>query len=118
MLKSPADGTSVSLPLGCKSVVRPLVEDVLFINHANGPGRLSRPPARTPSAGMFNIFGSGPSFFQILFLIDQYEYFYEHLLAIPVVKGKKTEKERFAGADYTTTVEALISVNGKGVQVS
>ena len=44
MLNSPADGTSVSLPLSCKSVVRPLVED-LFIYRANGPGRLSRPPA-------------------------------------------------------------------------
>ena len=42
MLNSSADGTSVSLLLGCKSVVGPLVED-LFINHANGPGRLSRP---------------------------------------------------------------------------
>ena len=38
MLNSPADGTSVSLPLGCESVVRPLVED-LFSNLANGPGR-------------------------------------------------------------------------------
>ena len=59
ILKSPADGTSVSFTFSCKSVVRPLVED-LFINHANGPGRLSRPPAQVPSVGLFNIFGSRP----------------------------------------------------------
>ena len=66
MLDSPADGTSVSLPLGCcKSVVLPLVED-LFINNANGPGRLSSPPAQVPSAGLFNIFGSGPLFLKFI----------------------------------------------------
>ena len=48
MLNSPADGISVSLPFGCKRLVRPPGED-LFINHANGPGRLSRPPARVPT---------------------------------------------------------------------
>ena len=34
MLNSPADGTSISLPLDCKSPVQPLVED-MFTNHAN-----------------------------------------------------------------------------------
>ena len=61
MLNNPAGG-SVSLALDCKSLVRPLVED-LISNRANGPGRLSRPPAQVPSAGLFIIFGSGPSFF-------------------------------------------------------
>jgi prolyl-tRNA synthetase len=41
---------------------------------------------------------------------------YEDLLAIPVVKGKKTEKEKFAGADYTTTVEAFVPTNGRAIQ--
>ncbi len=50
-------------------------------------------------------------------IIDLYEYIYENLLAIPVVKGKKTTKERFAGGDYTTTVEAYISATGRGIQV-
>ena len=59
MLNSPADGTVISLILGCKSLVQPLVED-LFTNHANGS---EGPPALVPSAGMFNIFGNGPSFF-------------------------------------------------------
>jgi hypothetical protein len=30
---------------------------------------------------------------------------YEELLAVPVMKGKKSTKEQFAGALYTTTVE-------------
>jgi len=38
-------------------------------------------------------------------------------MAIPVVKGKKTEKEKFAGANFTTTVEAYVPVNGRGIQV-
>jgi hypothetical protein len=39
-------------------------------------------------------------------------------MAIPVVKGRKTEKEKFAGGDFTTTVEAYVPVNGRGIQVS
>lgn len=39
-------------------------------------------------------------------------------MAIPVVKGRKTEKEKFAGGDYTTTVEAYISASGRAIQVS
>ena len=30
---------------------------------------------------------------------------YEEILAVPVTKGRKSKKEQFAGADYTTTVE-------------
>ena len=40
------------------------------------------------------------------------------MLAIPVVKGKKTQKEKFAGGDFTTTVEAYVSASGRGIQVS
>ena len=39
-------------------------------------------------------------------------------MAVPVVKGKKTLKERFAGGDYTTTVEAYISATGRGIQAA
>lgn len=38
-------------------------------------------------------------------------------MAIPVVKGRKTEKEKFAGGDFTTTVEAFIAASGRGIQV-
>ena len=53
----------------------------------------------------------------MLVILDLYEYIYEKLLAVPVVKGKKTMKEKFAGGDYTTTVEAYISTSGRGIQV-
>ena len=38
------------------------------------------------------------------------------MLAVPVVRGRKTEKEKFAGAEYTTTVEGFISATGRGIQ--
>lgn len=50
-------------------------------------------------------------------ILDLYAQVYEDLLAIPVVKGRKTEKEKFAGGDYTTTVEAFISASGRAIQV-
>jgi prolyl-tRNA synthetase family I len=49
-------------------------------------------------------------------ILDLYARVYEELLAIPVVKGRKTEKEKFAGGDFTTTVEAYVPVNGRGIQ--
>ena len=39
----------------------------------------------------------------------------EDMLAIPVVQGKKTEKEKFAGADDTYTIESLMH-DGKALQ--
>jgi len=57
------------------------------------------------------------SFVQVYYILDRYAYIYEHLLAVPVIKGRKTQKEKFAGADYTTTVEAYIAASGRGIQV-
>ena len=54
---------------------------------------------------------------QVYYILDRYAHIYEHLLAVPVIKGKKTQKEKFAGADFTTTVEAYISASGRGIQV-
>ena len=54
---------------------------------------------------------------KVLYILDLYAYIYEKLLAVPVVKGKKTDKEKFAGGDYTTTVEAYIATSGRGIQV-
>lgn len=48
--------------------------------------------------------------------LEEYRKVAEDLLAIPVIKGKKTEKEKFAGADRTYTVEALMP-DGKALQV-
>ncbi|KAM5163292.1 bifunctional glutamate/proline--tRNA ligase isoform 2-T2 [Mantella aurantiaca] len=53
---------------------------------------------------------------EVLQILDLYASVYEDLLAIPVVKGRKTEKEKFAGGDYTTTVEAFISASGRAIQ--
>ena len=53
---------------------------------------------------------------EVLEILDMYARVYEDLLAVPVVKGRKTEKEKFAGADYTTTVEAFISATGRAIQ--
>ena len=53
---------------------------------------------------------------EVLTILDLYAQIYEDYLAIPVVKGRKTEKEKFAGGDYTTTVEAFISASGRAIQ--
>ncbi|ESL09503.1 prolyl-tRNA synthetase [Trypanosoma rangeli SC58] len=53
---------------------------------------------------------------EVLQILDHYAAVYEELLAVPVVKGKKTEKEKFAGGYYTTTVEAYIAAVGRGCQ--
>ncbi len=47
--------------------------------------------------------------------LGQYERVYEDVLAIPVLRGKKPEHDKFPGADMTTTVEALMP-DGKSVQ--
>ena len=41
-------------------------------------------------------------------MLGVYKEFFENYLAIPVLTGRKTEKEKFAGAEYTLTVEALM----------
>lgn len=48
-------------------------------------------------------------------MLNVYAHFAEQYLAIPVVKGQKTEKERFAGAEATYTIEALMH-DGKALQ--
>ena len=48
-------------------------------------------------------------------MLNVYKTFFEDFLAIPVITGKKTEKEKFAGAEYSLTVEALM-YNGVALQ--
>ena len=48
-------------------------------------------------------------------MLNVYADFCENALAIPVIKGQKTEKERFAGAMETYTVESLMH-DGKALQ--
>ncbi len=48
-------------------------------------------------------------------MLNIYADFLENSLAIPVIKGQKTEKEKFAGALHTYTVETLMH-DGKALQ--
>ncbi|HHW67444.1 MAG: prolyl-tRNA synthetase [Epulopiscium sp.] len=48
-------------------------------------------------------------------MLNVYAEFCENVLAIPVVKGRKTDKEKFAGAKETYTIESLMH-DGKALQ--
>ena len=48
-------------------------------------------------------------------MLNLYADFCEEVLAMPVVRGQKTEKEKFAGAEATYTIEALMH-DGKALQ--
>ncbi len=48
-------------------------------------------------------------------MLNVYADFCEEVLAIPVIKGQKTDKEKFAGAESTYTIEALMH-DGKALQ--
>lgn len=48
-------------------------------------------------------------------MLNVYADFCEEVLAIPMIKGRKTDKEKFAGAESTYTIEALMH-DGKALQ--
>lgn len=48
-------------------------------------------------------------------MLNVYADFVKDVLAIPVIKGQKTDKEKFAGAESTYTIEALMH-DGKALQ--
>ena len=48
-------------------------------------------------------------------MLNLYADFCEEVLAIPVIRGRKTDKEKFAGAEATYTIEALMH-DGKALQ--
>lgn len=52
---------------------------------------------------------------ETLRMLDLYDEFCQNCLAIPVIKGEKTEKERFAGAEHTYTIESLMH-DGQALQ--
>lgn len=52
---------------------------------------------------------------ETLKILDLYADFAREFLAVPVVKGRKTDKEKFAGAKETYTIEALMH-DGKALQ--
>ncbi|KAK9465968.1 hypothetical protein V1512DRAFT_226890 [Lipomyces arxii] len=53
---------------------------------------------------------------EVLQILDLYARVYSELLAVPVIKGRKTEKEKFAGGFFTTTTEGYIPATGRGIQ--
>lgn len=52
---------------------------------------------------------------ETLKMLNVYAEFCENVLAVPVIKGKKTDKEKFAGAEATYTIESLMH-DGKALQ--
>ena len=52
---------------------------------------------------------------EVLEILDYYADIHEELLAIPVIKGRKTDVEKFAGANYSTSCETYLPVN-KAIQ--
>ena len=52
---------------------------------------------------------------ETLRMLNIYADLFENYLAIPVIKGKKSDKEKFAGAEATYTVEAMMH-DGKALQ--
>lgn len=53
---------------------------------------------------------------EVLQILELYARTFEDLLAVPFIKGRKTEKEKFAGALYTTTLESFVPTVGRGIQ--
>lgn len=53
---------------------------------------------------------------EVKLILDIYKKTVEEELAIPVITGKKSEKEKFVGAVYTTTMESMMP-DGKALQM-
>ena len=53
---------------------------------------------------------------EVIKILDIYKKTVEEELAIPVTTGKKSEKEKFVGAEYTTTMESIMP-DGKALQM-
>jgi prolyl-tRNA synthetase len=53
---------------------------------------------------------------EVTAILEMYKKTVEEELAIPVITGKKSEKEKFVGAVYTTTMESIMP-DGKALQM-
>ena len=53
---------------------------------------------------------------EVTSILEMYKKTVEEELAIPVITGKKSEKEKFVGAVYTTTMESIMP-DGKALQM-
>lgn len=53
---------------------------------------------------------------EVLIILELYKKTIEEELAIPIIVGKKSEREKFVGAEYTTTMESIMP-DGKALQM-
>ena len=53
---------------------------------------------------------------QVEFMLRLYKKFVNEYLALPILTGKKSDKEKFVGADYTLTLEGIMP-DGKALQM-
>jgi prolyl-tRNA synthetase len=53
---------------------------------------------------------------EVITILYLYKYFIEKVLSIPTVSGYKSNKEKFVGADYTTSLEGMMP-DGKALQL-
>lgn len=54
---------------------------------------------------------------EVMAILDIYRELMEGHLAVPAVRGFKSDKEKFVGAKYTTTLEGMMPVEGKALQM-
>jgi len=54
---------------------------------------------------------------EVMMILDIYRELIEDHLAVPAVRGFKSDKEKFVGAKYTTTLEGMMPVEGKALQM-
>lgn len=54
---------------------------------------------------------------EVLLILEIYQRVIEEHLAIPTIAGLKSEKEKFVGAEYTTTLEGMMT-DGKALQMA
>ena len=53
---------------------------------------------------------------QVIMILNIYKNLIENILSIPTITGYKSNKEKFVGADYTTTSEGMMP-DGKALQL-
>lgn len=54
---------------------------------------------------------------EVFMILDIYKDLVENYLAVPVITGQKSDREKFVGANYTMTLEALMPVERKALQM-
>ncbi|WP_245183584.1 proline--tRNA ligase [Lentibacillus salicampi] len=82
-----------------EKTTRPFLRSLEFLWQEGHTSHATREDAEAETKQMFEIYAD----------------ICENYLAFPVLRGKKTESEKFAGADYTLTIESLMH-DGKALQ--